>query len=75
MPEMSATMRPMKESTISSVEMSMSTPLLAFLLDGVRQVVLQLQRELIVHVDLDGDEQELAHPQDWNAFHRAASVA
>ena len=30
MPEMSATMRPMKESTISSVEMSMSTPLEAF---------------------------------------------
>src|SRR6185295_17158054 len=34
-----------------------------------RQVVLQLQSQLIVHVDLDGDEQELAHSQDWNAFH------
>jgi hypothetical protein len=29
--EMSATMRPMNESTISSEEMSMRTPLLAFL--------------------------------------------
>ena len=51
----------------------MSTPLLAYLLDGVRQVVLQFQRELIVHVDLDGDEQELAHPQDWDAFHLGVS--
>ena len=62
----------MNESTISSVEMSMSTPRLAFFDDGVRQIVLQLERHLIVHVDLDGDEQELAHPQYWDAFHVAA---
>jgi hypothetical protein len=22
-----------------------------------------------VHVDLDGDEQEVAHPENWNAVH------
>jgi hypothetical protein len=36
---------------------------------AVRQVVLKLERHLIVHVDLDGDEQELAHPQYWDSFH------
>ena len=41
----------------------------ALLLDRAGQIILQLQRQLIVHVDLDGDEQELAHPQYRYAVH------
>ena len=69
MPEMSAIIRPMKESTISSAEMSISTPLAPWRCDRRGQIVLQLQRQLVVHVDLDGDQQELAHPQDGYAVH------
>jgi hypothetical protein len=61
-------MRPMNESTISSAEMSMR----ARLLDRGGQVVLQCQCGLVLHVDLDGHQQALAHPQDRNALHRCA---
>ena len=69
MPEMLASMRPMKESTISSAEMSISTPLAPVASIVRRQVVLQRQRQLVLHVDLDGDQQALAHLQDRDAFH------
>ena len=63
-------MRPMKESTISSAEMSISTPLAPVARDALGQVVLQRHREPVVHVHLDRHQQELAHPEDRNAFHR-----
>ena len=72
MPAMLAIMRPMNESTISSAEMSISTPLAPVSLDLRGQIVLQRHRQPVVHVDLDGDEQELAHPQDRDAIHGAA---
>ncbi len=53
-------MRPMNESTISSAEMSISTPRARSLTIRVGQVVLQRQRQPVVHVHLDGDEQERA---------------
>ena len=59
----------MNESTISSAEMSISTPLARASDDARGQVVLQRHRQPVVHVDLDGDEQELAHLQDRDAFH------
>jgi hypothetical protein len=58
----------MKESTISSAETSISTPWRR-IFDHRGQVFLQLQRGLVLHVDLDGHQQVLAHPQDWNPFH------
>ena len=60
----------MNESTISSAEMSISTPARAGRGDARGQVVLQLHRQAIVHVDLDRHEQALAHLQDRDAFHR-----
>ena len=42
-------------------------------LDRIGQIVLQAQRQLIMHVDLQRDEQELAHPQYGNAIHRLAA--
>lgn len=38
--------------------------------DAARQIVLQREREPVVHVDLNGDEQEPAHRENRNAFHR-----
>ena len=69
MAAMLAIIRPMNESTISSDEMSISTPAAPVCDDLLRQIVLQRHRQPVVHVHLDGDEQELAHPQDRNAFH------
>ena len=69
---MLASMRPMKESTTSSAEMSISTPRARSLDDAGGQVVLQRHRELVVHVHLDGDQQELAHLQDRDALHQPA---
>ena len=63
-----ASIRPMKESTISSAEMSMSTPRLGFH-DPVSQVVLQAEGEPVVHVHLNGGEQKLAHLQNGNPIH------
>src|SRR6185312_12194279 len=37
--------------------------------DAIGEIVLQLHGELVVHVDLDGHEQEAAHPQNRNLFH------
>ena len=50
---MLASMRPMNESTISSAEMSISTPRAPRLDDPLGQVVLQRHRQPVVHVDLD----------------------
>ena len=72
MPEMLASMRPTKESTISSAEMSISTPLAPVVAIFVGQVVLQRQRGLVLHVDLDGDQQRAAHLQDRDAVHAGA---
>ena len=64
--------RPIKESTISSPEISISTPRAG--LDDVRgQLILQRQRQLVMHVHLDGDEQEFLHLQYRNAVHRRPS--
>ena len=67
--------RPMNESTISSDEMSISTPRAPVVRDPRGEVVLQLQREPVVHVDLDRHQQELAHLEDRDALHRASTVA
>ena len=40
-----------------------------FVADALCQILLQLQRELVVHVHLNRDEQELAHLEDRNAVH------
>ena len=48
----------MNESTISSAEMSIRTPRAPVGDDALGQVVLQRHRQPVVHVDLDGDEQE-----------------
>src|SRR5256885_2114456 len=37
--------------------------------DALGQVVLERQRRLVLHVDLDGNQQHIAHAQDWNAVH------
>ena len=37
--------------------------------DARREIVLERHRETIVHVDLDRDEQELAHSQDGDSVH------
>jgi hypothetical protein len=42
-------------------------------LNCIRQIVLQPQRQLIVHVDLQRDEQESAHPQYRYAIHAIAA--
>ena len=42
-------------------------------LNRIGEVVLQSQGELVVHVDLDGDEQELAHAQERDALHVRSS--
>ena len=39
--------------------------------DPAGQVVLERHRQAIVHVDLDRDEQEFAHPKDRYMFHDA----
>ena len=62
-------MRPMNESTISSDEISTSTPRAPVSTIRERQVVLQLHRQLIVHVHLDRDQQVRAHLENRNAFH------
>src|ERR1041385_705114 len=38
--------------------------------DLLRQVVLQAERQPVVHVHLDGDEEATSDLQDWDAFHR-----
>src|SRR5690606_30461735 len=40
--------------------------------DAFGQVVLERQRKLVVHVHLDGDQQDVAHLQDRDALHQAA---
>src|SRR5690606_24688276 len=42
------------------------------LTDPLGKIVLQRKGKLVVHVDLDGDQQEVTHPQDWYAFHYTA---
>ena len=59
----------MKESTISSAEMSIRTPLARVSAMRVGQVVLQRHREAVVHVHLDGDQEAVAHLEDRDAFH------
>ena len=67
-----SSMRPMKLSTISSAEMSISTPRASCATILAGQIVLQRRRQPVVHVDLDGDEQRVAELEDWNAVHRQA---
>src|SRR6185436_9193589 len=43
--------------------------------DAVGEIVLQLHGELVVHVDLDGHEQEASHAQNRNLFHDGALYA
>src|SRR4030095_10737905 len=47
----------------------------ALLGDPRSQIVLQRERELVVHVDLDGDQQERSHLEDRDAFHQALPTA
>ena len=64
----------MNESTISSAEMSISTPC-ALAGRSACQIVLQRHRQAVVHVHLDRDQQVIAHLQDRNAFHALSPVA
>ncbi len=61
MDAMLASVRPMNESTISSEEMSIARPWHS-LRDPVGQVILKGERQLVVHVYLDGHEQVASHP-------------
>jgi hypothetical protein len=64
-------MRPMNESTTSrgrDVDEHARGPLS---IDALGQVLLQRERELVVHVDLDRDEQVLAHLENRDAVHDA----
>ena len=72
---MAPNIRAMKESTTSSAEISMRTPRARVVGDAVGEVVLEHGREPVVHVHLDGDQEELAHAEDWNAFHGSYAVS
>src|SRR5262249_24025565 len=37
--------------------------------DLLREIVLQGQSKAVVHVNLNGDQQELTHLQNWNSLH------
>ena len=74
MAAMFASIRPMKESTISSEEISISTPLAPGLGDLLREVVLQGHGQTVVHIHLDGHQQVVAHAQNRNALHQASSA-
>src|SRR5277367_4663439 len=39
--------------------------------DPVGEIILKGERQLVVHVYLNGDEQVAAHSQDWNALHQS----
>ena len=69
MAAMLASMRPMKESTISREEISINTPWRPISDDPRGQVVLQRHRQPVVHIHLDGDQEEIAHPQNRNSLH------
>ena len=60
--------RPMKESTTSSAEISISTPR-AVAHDARSKFVLEGERELVVHIHLDRDQQEGTHFEYRNALH------
>ena len=75
MAAMLPSMRPMKESTISSAEMSISTPRARASTIALGQVVLQRHGQPVVHVDLDGDQEAVAHLEDRDALHRASLTA
>ena len=64
MAAMLASIRPMNESTISSEEMSIRTPRAWSETIRFGEVVLQPHREAVVHVDLNRDQQQIAHLQD-----------
>jgi hypothetical protein len=55
---------------MSSAEISINTPRADVLLMRSGQVVLQGQGQLVMHVDLDGDEQKVAHLKNRNTLHR-----
>src|SRR5262245_47984786 len=44
------------------------------LIDAARQFVLQDCHEAVVHIDLNRDQEEIAHAEDWNAFHAATPL-
>ena len=69
MPAMLPIIRPMNESTMSSEEMSISTPRAFVSAICAGEVVLKGHRQPIVHVDLDRHDQEFAHPEDRYVFH------
>ena len=71
MPEMLEIMRPMNESTMSSGRDVDQHARGAMSLDLLGEVVLQRQRQLVVHVHLDRHDQELADAQDRDAVHGA----
>ena len=64
----------MNESTISSAEMSISTPLARVWTMRAGKVVLKRQRKVIVHVHLDGHQQELTDPDDRNRSTTSTSL-
>ena len=69
MDAMLASIRPMKESTISSAEMSISTPCDRCFTICAGKIVLQRERQPVVHVHLNGDEQKLAHLENRYPLH------
>ena len=51
---------------MSSDEISMSTDLG----DLTCKVILQSRRQSVVHIDLDGHQQQVSHSKNWNSIHR-----
>ena len=62
MDAMMPSMRPMKESTISSAGRDIDQYAFRLVLDNLLgKIVLQRQGQLVVHIYLNGDEQKIAH--------------
>ncbi len=67
-------MRPMKESTMSSEEMSIRTPRALNRENLIGQVVLKGHDQAIVHINLDGHEEVFPHAENRDMFHDGPSV-
>ena len=72
---MVASVRPTNESTMSSAADVDDHAVAAGGDDPLGQVLLQAQRDLVLHVDLDRDEEDVADLEDRNAFHVSAPGA
>ncbi len=68
-PAMFPIMRPMNESTMSSDRNVDQHAASSGLADAIGQVILERGRQTIVHVDLNRDQEKVAHAKDRYMFH------